>query len=96
MMESHDIHAKQIKSQLSKPPLYLEVIAVHPSYQGQGLGGALMRSVIARAKRHPIFLECTDKQNIAFYEKFGFEIVEEIKLGDADTDGVTTWLMVRE
>jgi len=95
MLESHDIHASKIKSQFSTTPLYLEVIAVHPSHQGKGLGGALMRSVIAVAKEHPIFLECTDKQNIAFYERFGFKVVEEIKLGDEDMGSITTWLMLR-
>jgi ribosomal protein S18 acetylase RimI-like enzyme len=80
---------------------YLEVIAVHPSLQSRGLGGAVMRAILEQVAGNPIFLECTRQENIAFYEGFGFKTIEEVELADtpahANEDGkLKYWVMVRE
>lgn len=52
------------------------MVAVKPSVQGHGVGGRLMKAMLERVGEAPCFLECTNPQNISFYEKFGFELVE--------------------
>jgi ribosomal protein S18 acetylase RimI-like enzyme len=74
---------------------YLEVIAVDPQAQGQGVGGQLLTWLCNHVGSKDCLLECTAQSNIAFYEKFGFRVVEEFQLSDA-TGSVTEWVMVRD
>lgn len=61
------------------PHYYLFAIAVDPSLQGKGIGGALMRETLTRidADGMPAYLENSKEQNISFYQNHGFEILEE-------------------
>lgn len=47
----------------------------------------------------PIVLECTARSNISFYQRFGFEVIEEMELIDEAAtekhDRTTCWLMLR-
>jgi predicted N-acetyltransferase YhbS len=77
---------------------YLEVVAVHPSLQGRGIGGEAMKCVLEQVKGDPLVLECTERSNIRFYEKLGFECVEEVVLVDPSTNDVEecrTWVMLK-
>ena len=77
---------------------YLEVVAVHPSLQGRGLGGEAMRCVLEQVKGDPVVLECTERSNVRFYEKLGFECVEEVVLVDSSVNSVEEcrmWVMLR-
>lgn len=77
---------------------YLEVIAVNPSAQGYGLGGKLMRWMLATIGDHAdCILECTDECNVPFYEKFGFRLLEVTELKDeSDPDlSVKEFIMMR-
>ena len=58
---------------------YLFVLGVEPSSQGRGIGGALMKPVLARADADgiPCYLETQYGRNSSFYGKYGFEVVEE-------------------
>ena len=62
---------------------YLWFLAVHPSAQGQGLGGALLRDRLAWCDQHcqPAYLEATSPRNRGLYERHGFE-------GDRRADGL--------
>ncbi|KAJ6015489.1 hypothetical protein N7540_010080 [Penicillium herquei] len=73
---------------------YLEVIAVHPSLQSRGIGGKVMRWILEHVEDQPIYLECTRRENIGFYESFGFEVVDEVELGDEEQK-VSYWVMIR-
>ena len=57
----------------------MHTIAVHPDHQGQGIGTALLRALLARADelQAPVVLEVrTDNDTaIALYERHGFEQV---------------------
>lgn len=98
MMQSHDDLLASMASKLVKPLWYLEFIAVHPSYQGRGLGHTMMTRLLAEVD-NPVVLECTSEQNIPFYEKHGFKLIEKSQLRDPkgnDGDGVSLYMLLRE
>lgn len=59
----------------SEPHWYLEVLSVHPAHQRRGLGSALIAPGLARcdAEGMPAYLETQRKENLPYYERFGFE-----------------------
>ncbi len=76
-----------------EPHLYLSVIGVHPSRQGRGVGGALLRHLVseAGARGLPCHLETAKPSNVSLYERFGFRVVGEVAYGGAPP----TWAMTR-
>lgn len=66
------------------PHWYLPFIAVDPARQGQGLGGHLLQTALARcdADGLPAYLESTNPRNRPLYERHGFVAVGEIRVGD--------------
>ncbi|MDQ4131885.1 MAG: GNAT family N-acetyltransferase [Actinomycetota bacterium] len=62
-----------------EPHWYLEVLGVHPGHQRRGFGGRLVQPGLDRADQDgvPCYLETSDRANVAFYERFGFTVVEE-------------------
>jgi GNAT superfamily N-acetyltransferase len=77
-----------------EPHWYLGVVGSDPSVRGKGFGQVLMRSRLDRvdAEHAPAYLESTKDQNIAYYQRFGFEVTGEIVLPDG---GPTMWPMWR-
>lgn len=57
-----------------------------------------MRDLIYRIGNAPSYLECTNAANVAFYEKFDFEVVSEDDLVDPDDKALraTMYYMVRD
>lgn len=77
-----------------EPHWYLWAIGVDPSSQGRGIGSRLMEAVLVRASAEgtACYLETGVESNIRFYEKHGFEVVEE---GEVPGQGVQVWAMLR-
>jgi GNAT superfamily N-acetyltransferase len=77
------------------PHWYLFAIGVDPSMQGHGLGGALLRGVLDRCdgSKSPAYLEASTEKNARIYERYGFVVTEELRIG---ADGPPIWLMWRE
>jgi ribosomal protein S18 acetylase RimI-like enzyme len=99
MFEQHNATFEKIQGQYPPKSLYyLEIAAVQPDTQGMGVGGKLMSWVVDQIGNSPCFLECTNPTNVAFYERYGFKLVEEGKLQDeADSAHATSfYYMVRE
>ena len=73
---------------------YLLAIGIHPHAQGRGLGGTMMAHTLAQADaaRKPAYLEATSPRSRALYERFGFEVMNELHPGD----GPPLWAMWRE
>ena len=73
---------------------YLWVLGVEPERQGQGIGGALTQPVFARADAEglPCYLETDKPDNVPFYRKHGFAVVEE---EDLPNGGCHFWTMKR-
>jgi ribosomal protein S18 acetylase RimI-like enzyme len=74
---------------------YLWVLGVDPSFQGQGVGGRLIRPVLEQADASGIvcYLETEAERNLAFYERHGFRIMGEARVPGLD---VRTWSLLRE
>lgn len=68
-----------------EPHWYLPMIGVDPFMQGKGIGSALVaRSLeLVDADELPAYLESSNPRNIGLYQRFGFEVVGSIKVGDA-------------
>lgn len=73
---------------------YLMVLGVDPPRQGQGVGGALIAPIVARADAEGLgcYLETMKPRNVTFYQKHGFEVVVE---EDAPKGGPHLWTMKR-
>lgn len=63
---------------------YLAVLAVDPAFQRRGLGSTMMKHVnrILDEKGCQGFLETSNPKNISLYQRHGYEIMGEIKVGD--------------
>jgi ribosomal protein S18 acetylase RimI-like enzyme len=61
---------------------YLSLLAVDPDLQGRGIGGALVTQMLDRADREglPAYLETQTAANVAWYGRFGFEVIDTISL----------------
>jgi ribosomal protein S18 acetylase RimI-like enzyme len=83
------------KKYVPEPHWYLLIVGVDPELQGRGLGTALVKEGLARADQAncPCYLETSEARNLAFYERYGFAVVESTTLGDG---GPTGWGMRRE
>jgi GNAT superfamily N-acetyltransferase len=66
-----------------EPHYYVRDIGVHPSMQGKGLGSALLDPTLERCDREcvPAYLEASSERNAALYERHGFRLVEELRVG---------------
>jgi len=60
-----------------RPHRHLGPIAVHPDWQGRGVGSAMLSSFLASvdAQRMPVYLETDVDRNVALYQKFGFTVI---------------------
>ncbi len=58
---------------------YLQLLATHPDWQRQGLGGALMSTVFERADADglPCYLETQTAVNVPYYRHHGFGVRSE-------------------
>ncbi|MFD0689389.1 GNAT family N-acetyltransferase [Actinomadura fibrosa] len=79
-----------------EPHWYLSVLGTDPAAQGNGLGGALLRSRLDRcdAGALPAYLESSKEQNVPYYERFGFRVTRELALPGKGCPPV--WLMWRD
>jgi ribosomal protein S18 acetylase RimI-like enzyme len=71
-------------------------VSVEPGLQGLGIGGALIRPLCARMDEAGEigWLETDKPDNVVFYRRHGFEVVEEVPTSD-DRASFTTWFMRR-
>lgn len=72
---------------------YLEYIGVDPGFQGKGCGSAIMEHLLAKADEENVgcYLENANLLNISFYQRFGFEIIQEKVI-----IGIPAWFMWRK
>ena len=73
---------------------YLSVIGTDPDHQGKGAGSALITPVIERCDEQGLgaYLESSKAENVPYYRRFGFEVVEE----HAFRGGPSYWRMWRD
>ncbi|MDJ0496939.1 MAG: GNAT family N-acetyltransferase [Acidimicrobiia bacterium] len=85
---------KRRRALLPGPHWYLSAVGVDPAWQRGGLGSRLVQAGIRRADEAnvPIYLETQTKGNVEYYERRGFEVIEQIT---ATGLGLPMWLMIR-
>ena len=62
--------------------LYLAVLGVEPSRQGEGLGSELLPPGLELCDREgiPAYLETAKERNVSFYSRHGFRVTDELRL----------------
>lgn len=57
---------------------YMHYVLVHPDYHGQGIAGTMVEMVNEKYKDY-LYIELmpVERKNAAFYEKHGFQIMED-------------------
>lgn len=77
------------------PHYYLFALGVHPSAQGSGVGGRLVRGMLERVDRErmPVYLETQEARNVALYRRLGFEVA--VEGGFPRLAGLHNWGMLR-
>lgn len=60
----------------------LEALGIRPETQRKGLGSRLVQPVLDRADSEGVecYLETSNPQNVAFYERFGFRVLKDLPL----------------
>jgi ribosomal protein S18 acetylase RimI-like enzyme len=78
-----------------EPHWYLASLGTAVDRQGQGVGSALMRPVLAHCDAEGLgaYLESSKERNVPFYRRHGFEVRQEVTLPG---DGPPIWTMWRD
>jgi len=78
-----------------EPHWYLATTGTRPDRQRQGLGSAVLAPVLERcdAEGVPALTETSTPENVAFYRRFGFEVIHEIAMPEG---GPPVWMLWRE
>jgi GNAT superfamily N-acetyltransferase len=73
---------------------YLAVLGTRPDRQGGGIGSVLMQPILDQCDAEGVgaYLESSKEENIPFYRRHGFEVVEVLHL----PKGPDAWPMWRE
>jgi hypothetical protein len=87
--------ARRRQAHVPEPHWYLATLGVDPSHQARGLGTLLLQEGLSRAdSQHTrAYLETETEGNVAFYQDFGFRVLEEITIKRIQ---LPMWLMARE
>lgn len=74
---------------------YLQLLVVDPPLQRCGIGGMLQRPVLARADEEglPCYVETQNPDNLPYYGRFGYEVVEKL---NPVLHGPPVWTLRRE
>jgi len=80
----------------TEPHWYLALLGTHPSQTGRGLASAVMAPVLERADAEGTgcWVESSDEDNVPFYERHGFVVVDTFRI--AGGRGPTVPLMWRD
>ncbi len=70
------------KGILKGPYCLLDVIGVEPELQGKGLAKFMIEAKLKDLDRQniPCYLETSDRENLKYYEKFGFHNYHQYRL----------------
>ncbi len=76
-----DVHRRHPR----EPTWYLAALGTEPDLQGRGLGTAVLQPVLRRcdAERLPATLDTVTAEDVAFYQRRGFEVVDEVQRSGA-------------
>jgi GNAT superfamily N-acetyltransferase len=82
------------KKHPSEPHVYLALLGVDPSAQGQGIGKFLLQPRLDHCDENgfPVYLETQKPENLPYYERFGFKVRDTVALERTPT----IWSMWRD
>jgi ribosomal protein S18 acetylase RimI-like enzyme len=82
------------KKYADEPHYYLDNLGVMPNAQGQKLSSKLLRPILQIADEQKVitYTDTVTRSNVAIYEHFGFQCVEECAVTNT---GVTIWALRR-
>ena len=68
---------------LREPHYYVRDVGVLPEMQGHGLGSKLLRPTLDRCDSEglPAYLEASSERSAALYERLGFKLTAELRVG---------------
>ncbi len=80
-----EVFAKMSSYHPNEPHWYLPLLGVDPYHHGKGLGSVLMQHALAICNQDNKFayLESSNKKNIPFYERHGFEVLGTIQINSS-------------
>lgn len=80
---------------IKEPHYYLNAVGASMGNQGKGIGSALLKAGLDECDKHrmPAYLESSNEKNNPLYQRFGFEIIDEVKI---DATAPPYWPMRRE
>ena len=83
----------QALSHTAEPHWYLPLIGVDPAHQRKGLGSKLLDEALRVCDEQGLhaYLEATTRESRALYQRHGFEVTQELQVGDIPP----MWPMVR-
>jgi GNAT superfamily N-acetyltransferase len=83
------------KAHPKEPLWYLQLLVCDPEHQRTGVGAALQEEVLARCDADGVgaYLETQKEDNLAYYRRFGYEVVTTLT---PVRDGPPLWAMRRE
>lgn len=78
-LEYDSFSMKIHKQIMTQPHLYLHTLGVDPDYQGRGHSSSLFRYIEQNLNPDdlPVYLETSNRENIAIYSRFGFTAISE-------------------
>jgi GNAT superfamily N-acetyltransferase len=80
-----------------EPHYYLGFVATHDDHRGKGIGEQLLAQnlELIDAEHQPAYLESSNPDNLARYERLGFRPREEFAVGDGGPVVTTMWRPAR-
>ncbi|MGO9558699.1 MAG: GNAT family N-acetyltransferase [Acidimicrobiales bacterium] len=85
LLSPHTVGALQLMFRVeglhpTEPHWYLFTLGTAPERQGQGVGSALLRSMLEHIDEvgEPAYLESSKERNVPLYARFGFEVIDEL------------------
>jgi len=95
LMAANKMLNESHKRIMSMPHCYLLFLGVEPGHQGKGYGSILIDPLLKYAddKCLPCYLETMREENLLFYDKCGFRVVQAKELTD---EGPFAWFLMRK
>jgi ribosomal protein S18 acetylase RimI-like enzyme len=87
LKDFHAVMEQASRYRPAEPHWYLPLTGVDPAHQGNGCGSELMKHALAACDREQklAFLESTNRRNVSFYQRHGFEVLGTVQVGSSPT-----------